>query len=153
MYDVVLLVHSWLRWLVLVVGVGVVVRGWWGWMRARPWSPQDERLGRLFPVLVDVQALLGAILFFFLSPDTSPVLTQGGMALGTERVQFWLLEHAGPMAAALILAHVGQAFIRRSSHDMAKHRWAAIVFGLALIIILLSIPWPFAPNGRPLFRI
>lgn len=153
MYAAFLFLHSWMRWLVVAVAIVTVVRAWRGWMKNRPWDRRDEQLARAFPVLVDVQVLLGLILFVALSPDTSGLLTEGVTALNNERARFWTMEHAVPMVAALVLTHVGQVFIRRSFHDMAKHRWAAIVFGLTAVIILLSIPWPFSPNGRPLFRV
>jgi hypothetical protein len=33
-----------------------------------------------------------------------------------------------------------------------RHKLAAIFFGLALVAILATIPWPGMPAGRPLFR-
>lgn len=153
MYQAVLTLHSWMRWLILVAGIILVVRGWIGWQKARPWTDLEERLARLFPILVDVQLLLGLLLFFVLSPNTSGILSRGMAALSNDHARFWAMEHVVPMLAAFVLVHVGQVFIRRSENTTAKHRWAAIVFGLAMLIILLSIPWPFTPNGRPLFRL
>jgi len=55
------------------------------------------------------------------------------------------------MLVAITLAHVGRARIRKA--DIARrHRLAAIFYGLALVSILASIPWPGTPNGRPLLR-
>ncbi len=153
MYTAILTLHSWIRWLVIVIGVVLVVRGWLGWQKERPWSDMDERLARMFPVMIDVQLLLGLVLFFVLSPNTSGILSRGLAALADDHLRFWATEHVVPMIGAVVLAHVGQVFIKRSESATAKHRWVAIVFGLAILVILFSIPWPFGRNGRPLFRL
>jgi hypothetical protein len=55
------------------------------------------------------------------------------------------------MLVALGLAHVGRVRIRKA--DISRRgKLAAIFFGLALVAILASIPWPGVPNARPLLR-
>jgi hypothetical protein len=34
----------------------------------------------------------------------------------------------------------------------SKHKTALIFFGLTLLVLLLSIPWPIGPGARSLFR-
>jgi hypothetical protein len=65
--------------------------------------------------------------------------------------RFFLLEHPLGMVAAIALAHVGGIRIKRATNDTQRHQTAAIFFGLALVLILLSIPWPGMPAGRPLW--
>ena len=52
--------------------------------------------------------------------------------------------------AGRTLLAVGQRLdpVRR---DAGRHQAAALYYGLALIILLASIPWPGMPAGRPLF--
>jgi len=54
------------------------------------------------------------------------------------------------MLAGLALAHIGRAKARRASDDRRQRRRAAIYFTLAILIVVLSAPWPFLPYGRPL---
>jgi hypothetical protein len=42
---------------------------------------------------------------------------------------------------------MGRALSKKATEPVAKHRMAAILFGLATLAILLAIPW-----SRPLFR-
>jgi hypothetical protein len=42
--------------------------------------------------------------------------------------------------------------IRRATDARQRHRIAAIFFGLALVIIFITIPWPGLPYARPLIR-
>ncbi len=151
MHGVLLFLHSWMRWIVVVVGIIVVVRAWWGWLGKHPWSAADERWVRLFPILVDIQVVLG-ILLLMTGRVISPLFNQGMKALAESQTRFWVSEHVIPMLGALVLTHVGYVFARRSESEEAKYRWVAVVFGLAMLIVLFSIPWPFSRVARPFFR-
>ena len=151
MYSAVLLIHSWLRWAVLLLGLVAVFRGIGGWSGARMWTRVDERAGFLFTTTLDVQMLLGLLLYFALSPFTSVALNDFGAAMKDSGLRYWAVEHVFGMLIAITLAHIGRARIRKAA-AARKHRLAAIFFGLALLAILASIPWPGMPNGRELFR-
>ncbi len=153
MYSFFLTLHSLIRWVVVVVAVVTVFRGVRGWIGKRDWEPLDERLGLFFSIAVDVQVLLGLLLYMFLSPITTTGLSDFGQAMADSAFRFWTTEHAIPMIVALILVHVGRAVIRRATQDSKRHRWTAIFFGLATLVILLAIPWPFSSQARPLVRL
>lgn len=152
MYPAVLLLHSWLRWLVLVAAIVVLVRAVAGWQRARPWTQADNSAGKLFVIALDSQFLIGLILYAGLSPITRTALTDMGGAMRDGLLRFWGVEHAVGMIAALAIAHIGQARARRKPNPTARHRAVAISTGFALLVILLSIPWPGMAYGRPLLR-
>jgi hypothetical protein len=56
------------------------------------------------------------------------------------------------MLVAVTLVNIGRAKIRKATDAARKHKLAAIFFGIALAIMLASIPWPGLTSGRPLFR-
>ena len=70
MYGTVLLLHSLLRWAVLLTGLLAAVRAIWGWRSRRPWTLPDERAGLWFTISLDLQFLLGLLLYVALSPIT-----------------------------------------------------------------------------------
>lgn len=150
MYSLILLLHSWLRWAVLLAGFVVVARALA--RGGRPWTPTDERVGSWFVITLDLQLLLGALLYFALSPITRQAFDDFGAAMRTSGIRFWAVEHLLGMVIAIALAHVGKSRIRKAATDARRHRLALIFFGLALLAVLVSIPWPAMPNGRPLFR-
>ena len=150
MYSLILLLHSWLRWAVLLAGFVVVARALA--RGGRPWTPTDERAGSWFVITLDLQFLLGALLYFALSPITRQAFDDFGAAMRTSGIRFWAVEHLFGMVIAIALAHVGKSRIRKAATDARRHRLALIFFGLALLAVLVSIPWPAMPNGRPLFR-
>ena len=150
MHPVILALHSLLRWLVVIVGLIAFARGLSGWMGAKPWTSSDNRAGALFVIGLDVQLLLGLLLYFVVSPVTTMAFENMAPAMQNSAIRFFLVEHFLLMIVGIALAHVGRALSRRAKADAAKHRLGAIFFGLALLVILLAIPWPGMPWGRPL---
>ncbi|HVL68690.1 MAG TPA: hypothetical protein VM364_15615 [Vicinamibacterales bacterium] len=107
--------------------------------------------GKWFTILLDVQIVLGLLLYFFLSPFTKVALNDFGAAMGNSQLRFFAVEHLFGMVIGTALAHIGTVKIRKAAADR-RARLAMIFYGLALVAILISIPWPGMPAGRPLFR-
>ena len=99
-----------------------------------------------------MQFLLGILLYFVLSPLTRQAMQDFGLAMRTSGLRFWAVEHVLGMVIALALVHIAGVRIRKAATDQKRHRTAMIFYGLALVVILASIPWPGMPAGRPLFR-
>jgi len=149
MYDLTLTLHSLVRWLVLIFAVVAVGNALAGWFGKREWTAASDRFGRLFTISIDLQLLLGLILFF-LSPTVQAALGDMGAAMRDAGLRFWSVEHATMMLVAVILAHVGRVAVRKAEGSAAKFKRASIFYGLALLVILLAIPWPFREAvGRP----
>jgi hypothetical protein len=152
MYAFVLPLHSLIRWAVLLTGLFAAFRGLSGWRRRRPWSLPDERAGLWYTICLDVQFLLGLLLYVFLSPITTAAFHDFGGAMANAGMRFWAVEHITGMFAGIALAHVGRGKIHKSGSDERRQRLAAIFFTLSLLVILASIPWPGLSYGRPLLR-
>jgi hypothetical protein len=141
MYGIVLIIHSWLRWAVLAAGLAAVARG----------GAQGSSTGRWFIMLLDIQMLLGLLLYFVLSPFTTAALGDFGAAMKTPQLRFFAVEHVFGMVIGIALAHIGAAKIKKAPAER-RGKLAMIFYGLALVAILASIPWPGMTAGRPLFR-
>lgn len=150
-YAIVLTIHSYLRWFVLLAGLVAVVRAAAGAAGRRTWTPADDRAGFWFVTLLDLEVLLGLLLYVFLSPITHEIFGAFAAAMKDSPRRFWAVEHISGMVIGLALAHIGRGRTRKTD-PLRRHRVAAIFFGLALALILASIPWPGTPAGRPLFR-
>jgi cell division protein FtsW (lipid II flippase) len=105
------------------------------------WTPTDKKMGTFYSISIDIQLLLGLILYFLFSPITKTAISDFSTAMSNPDLRFFALEHAIYTVLALILAHVGVAAARRATEDVAKHRRAAIWFSLSLIALLLGMPW------------
>jgi hypothetical protein len=150
-YAGVLVIHSWLRWLVLLAGVFAFVRATVGAATGKPWTPADDRAGAFFARIFDLQFLFGLVLYVFLSPFTHAAFGNFGAAMKDHVSRFWAVEHIVGMFIAAALVHIGQIRARKTD-SLRRHRVAAIFFGLALAVSLGSIPWPGLPYARPLLR-
>jgi hypothetical protein len=152
MYLAVLALHSVLRWVVLVALILTATAAVRGWTGARPWTPANARLGRIGVIAMDVQLLLGLLLYVFLSPMTHSAFANFGAAMRDPISRFWAVEHIFLMVGALVAVHVGFAMAKRAVEPVAKHRRTAIGFSLALVATLIAIPWPGTRTARPLLR-
>ena len=150
LYPITLSLHSTLRWLIVIVGLMAVARAIYGWRGGRPWLRLDDRLGGLFTTILDVQLLVGSTLYIFLSPLTRAAFQNVAAAMGNSVLRFFFVEHMPAMVVAIVLAHVGRALSQRAATDTAKHKRAAVYFTLAMLAIVIAIPWPFLVYGRDL---
>ena len=150
MYVALVILHSWLRWVVLLTGLVAAGRSLTA--GGRSWTASDEAAAKWFTITLDIQFTVGLVLYVGLSPLTQMAFSDFGAAMRDSALRFWAVEHLVGMIVAIALAHVGRAKVRKAPENR-KHRAAAIFFTLALLAILLSIPWPFMPVSRPLFRL
>ena len=152
MYSSALWLHSLLRWAVLLAGLVAWFRAISGHTAKRPWTPKDELWGLLLTVSVDLQFLIGLILYVFLSPITRMGVRNLAAAMQISTARFFTVEHLVGMIIAIALVHVGRVKIRKAAEPSRKHRLAMIFFGIAMVLVIISIPWPGLPVSRPLLR-
>ena len=150
MYSTILLLHSWLRWVALIAGGGATFFAFGTGIGA---LARAERWGRIFMIALDVQMLVGLILYGVLSPVTAAAMKDFGAAMRSPMLRFFAVEHLTLMLAAVIAVHVGRVLARKTADPAGKRKRLMICFGLALLLMLLGMPWPGMAVGRPLFRV
>jgi len=67
-------------------------------------------------------------------------------------LRFFGIEHVFGMVIAVGLLHVGHDRAERAASARDKHKRTLWLTGAALLLIAASIPWPFMPYPRPLWR-
>lgn len=150
--DYVLIIHNLIRWAILLFGVWTVINALRGSSSGKLYTPTDNKVSLFFMISCDIQLLVGLILYFngpwfaLLKSNTKEVMKDSAM-------RFFALEHILLMIIAWILVHAGRSAVKKSLSDRLKHKRSLIYFGIALLLILLMIPWPFRQPGiaRPLF--
>ena len=151
-YTLTLFIHSYLRWLIVALGFVVFVRSLRGWQRASVWSEIDERLHKLFVAFIDTQFTLGLLLYVFLSPLTAAFFAQPGPGMKQAVLRFFGVEHIFAMLLVIAIVHVGRVRSKKSPTAALRQRRVFLSVAFALLLVMLSIPWPFLPYGRPLLR-
>ena len=151
MYSTTLIIHSWIRWIALVSVVGATLAALMGRVSTED-SPAD-RWGLAAIMALDVQMLLGLLLYLVVSPNMREILANFGAAMKDPALRFWAVEHTATMIIAIGAAHVGRVLARKAPTTTAKRARLMVAFGLATLLIMLGMPWPGRPGGRPLFRL
>ena len=145
MYPLLLSVHNIMRWLVVIAGVWLLIRTYMGLFSKGDWTDTENKAMRFFVIFMDVQLIVGLILYF-ISPLTQAVMGNFGAAMGDDQLRFFGVEHAFMMILAVILAHVGSVMVKRADESRSKYIRAAIWFTITVLVIVAAIPW-----DRPMF--
>jgi len=148
MYSLVLALHSWIRWAALALGILATIA-----VATDRTGPRAERTGLFFIMALDIQLLLGLLLYLVLSPFTATALHDMGAAMRNPSLRFWAVEHAATMLLAVVIAHVGRVISRRAPTPESRRTRQMICFALSTILMIVATPWPGMANGRPLFRV
>ena len=152
MYTFVLILHSWIRWIALVAGMGATMAAFND--RAQPAGlGRADRWGLALMAALDLLMLLGLLLYLVLSPTMQAILQNFSGAMQDSKARFWAVEHISTMLVAVILVHVGRVLARKAATPDAKRTRLLVCFGIATLAMIAATPWPGMTNGRPLFRI
>jgi hypothetical protein len=151
MYSGLLHLHSGLRWILLLLLVLIVVRSLGA---AKPFTATDKKLGLFTMIVADIQLLVGLYQWFAGSLGIKNIQLAGMKeVMSNPYSRFFAVEHFLGMLIAIILIHIGRGYAKKNIADKVKHKRTLVFFGLALLIILVSIPWPFREifSGRGWF--
>ena len=151
MYQTLILFHGWCRWLVLLSLVYTTITSIKGYRARSSYSSRDNLARHGTATVMHVQLTLGMLLYFA-SPFVSSYWNSNDMSTLPE-TEFFAVIHSTMMFIAVILATYGSSAAKRKTQDSDKFKTVAFFYSLALLIILLAIPWSFAPWAqRPLLR-
>ncbi|HMJ12645.1 MAG TPA: hypothetical protein VK524_14580 [Polyangiaceae bacterium] len=152
MYAIVLIVHSWLRYVVLALGLVLLATAASNLRQQASWSERHESIHRAFLSTLDLQLLLGLLLFIVWSPLVEILLSNFAAGVKDAQLRFFGLEHPVTMLLAVVIAHVGRTRSRRKQ-GRARQQTVVITQALWLLLTFTAIPWPWLDVGRSLFRL
>ena len=151
MHTALLFAHSWVRWILLIVVAFVMVRSLIGLLNQSSYKSLDKTLAQVFFWILNIQFILGIILYAGVSPVTQAAFSDMGAAMKESAIRFYVAEHLVTALLAIGAGHFGIARAKRMEADKQKHLFMFIGSALCLALILAVIPWPNLPYGRPLF--
>jgi hypothetical protein len=151
MYTGLLSLHSYLRWVILILELVVIFRSLSGMTSGRPFGPGDRKAGLFLLISAHTQLLVGLYLYFAGPWGLANIRNLGfGAVMKDSVARFYAVEHIFGMLVAIVLITIGRGVAKKPIPDTAKHTRSFWFFLLALIIILATIPWPFrAGVARP----
>lgn len=120
--------HSGWRYIVILVVVIAIIKMLLGWFGKQSWSRFDQILGVATPIVIDIQWLIGIVLWGI--APTAWFHNRGS-------VNFW--EHAATMTLALVAGHIGWSRAKRATDDNSKFQNAAIGFLVAGLFVGVGV--------------
>ena len=124
--DIFQFLHSWLRWIFLVIAIVALVYFLLNWVQQKPWVKQGQTLLTIFSSTLGLQWIIGLVLF----------LAYQVPADFTIRHQW---EHLVPQTIALVIAHLHFRWRRREMSDANRWRNGLLLMVAVLIIIVIGI--------------
>ncbi len=146
MYTGLLHTHSLVRWIMLILLIMTVLRSYNGWKSKRSFTPGDKKLVLFTLIFSHVQLLIGFLLYM-VSPIVKSALSDMGAAMKDKMMRFYAVEHISIMIVAILLITIGNAMAKRTTNDSDRFKKIFIYFFIGLLLILVSIPWPFQMVG------
>ena len=92
MYQVSLFLHNILRWIVIIAALFAFLKAIQSWIGKKEWSNSDKISGLIFTISLDVQILLGFLLYG-ISPIMKAAWSDFGAAMQNETLIFFAVEH------------------------------------------------------------
>lgn len=142
MYQILKHAHSGLRWVVLlllVLALYAAYRSWKG-------GAQSSKLPLFALIFVHIQLLIGLVLYF-----TSPYVSFESGFMKNAMYRFYTVEHFSLMLIAIALITAGYSIAKRKPNPQAAGRTTFRYYLIGLVLILISIPWPFRNLGAGWF--
>lgn len=134
MYQILLQIHSGLRYLVLLGLVVVIVKSFIGLINKKDYDKSDNQLSLFLFISTHTQLLFGLLLYF-----VSPFVRFGSTTMSDKITRYWSVEHLTGMLLAVALITIARISSKKMTDDGAKHKRMFIFNGLALVIIIVII--------------
>lgn len=149
--DFIIKLHSFLRWALLLLMIVSIVKAAMSTSGKNPYTPSDRKRTLFTMIAAHLQLVIGVILYM-----TSTVVQAGrsnmAAAMKNGVLRFWTVEHLTMMIIAIVFITIGNIRSKKMDTDAGKYKQILIWFGLALLIIIAAMPWPFRTElGRGWF--
>jgi hypothetical protein len=144
--------HSLLRWIILVLLILSIYRAFMGWKNKKIFSPGDRRIWLFTMIAAHITLVLGLYQWLWGPHGMLKNPSPGGGIMKDKYSRFFWVEHPTFMILAIIMITLGYGMAKKNIPDEVKYRRALWLFIVALLFILVAIPWPFRQIiGRPWF--
>ena len=136
--------HSGLRWVVLALLIAATFMAVLKWRSNAPYTDGGRKLNLFTMISMHVQLLIGLALFF-MSGRVDFSQMKDAM------FRFFSVEHSLMMLIAIALVTIGHSKSKKATEEPKKHKTIFIFYGIALLLVLVVIPWPFRGWGNGWF--
>lgn len=136
--------HNLLRWVVLILLLISIVKAYTGWQKKKTFTDGDRRIWLFTLISAHTTFLVGLYLVIWGRLGWLKVtLPEGESVMSNKYYRFFLVEHPLFMLVAIVLITLGYGMAKKPIPDQNKFKRAFWLFLVALLMILVAIPWPF----------
>ena len=141
MYNVILNLHSYWAYLVLIVLIVAVANALIKVSANKEYGAKDFRIALFTLIVSHIQLLIGLVLYF-VSPRLQAFneLGMGGVMKDAIN-RLYLVEHPMMNIIAVVLITIGYSKHKKKLTSQAKLKPIAIFYTIALLMFLSRIPW------------
>ena len=144
--------HNLLRWVILVLLILSIYRAYAGSKSNKTFAASDKKTWLFTMIAAHTTLLLGLYqwtlgrfgLFTYVKPE-------GVSMMKDPTLRFFQMEHPIMMILSVLFITLGYGMAKKDISDDIMYKKAFRYFTIALVLILVAVPWPFRQIGRPWF--
>lgn len=136
MNNILIHAHSGFRWVALLFLILAIFNAIAGKSKGE-YTNRDKKLNLFAMIFFHIQALGGFVVYF---TSGKVQFVEGWMK--NPMLRFFGMEHVLLMVAAVVLLTIGRKKAEKALAPIVKHKKIVVWYTIALILVLISIPWP-----------
>ncbi len=142
MYTVLLFLHSYWAYLVLLILSMATFNALIGYFAKKEYNPKDFRISLFALIVSHLQLLLGIVLYFVSPLGLKSIANNGmGAVMKDSVLRLNAIEHPIVMILVVVFITMGYSKHKKKLVSTPKFKMLAILYSLALVLMLSRIPW------------
>jgi NADH:ubiquinone oxidoreductase subunit 2 (subunit N) len=135
--------HGSLRYIVLLLLVLALIFAWKGKQGQLAYEGIYKKMPLFAMVLLHIQLVLGFLIYFITGKH------QMFDQMKVPEIRYMILEHPFGMVLGILLVTLGYSLAKRAKSSGQSFSKLLVFYALGLLVIFMSIPWPFLrENGK-----
>jgi uncharacterized membrane protein len=144
--------HNLLRWVIIILLLLSIFKAFSGWQQKKVFSAGDKRVWLFTLISGHITLLVGLYQWLWGRYCLLKGLPEGVSVMKDKFYRFFLVEHPVFMILAIVMITLGYGMAKKPVADIVKFRRAFWFFIIAMLMILVAVPWPFRDIiNRPWF--
>lgn len=135
-----LLIHSSLRWVILLTLLIHLYCIYTGYFRNKPFTKFNRIFSHVTVGFIHLQFVIG-LYVYYTSEKINIFLADVKGSMAISELRFFAVEHSLIMLIAIIIITIGSFKSKRIEDERKKYKTQIIYFTIGLVLILAAIPW------------
>ncbi len=146
--EILLTVHSLLRYVILILALLVIIQSYSGMQNQKVIVGTQNKFSLWLLISSHIMLVIGMIQYLFGAQGINLFKANGSAVMKDPILRYFAVEHIFVMLVAIILITIGRISSKKATSNLLANKrlfWYTLI---ALILILSRIPWPFTQAGQ-----